>query len=225
MMIPMNMLNIATRRPAHACALLALLLCTGCQTAYYATMDKLGYEKSEILVDRVEDARDSQHEAKEQFQTALERFMEVVNVDGGDLRKKYDKLAAELDRSESRADAVRSEIASVENVAKALFREWRSDLAQYSNPSLRAQSEQLLDDTEQRYADLIGTMRRAESTMEPVLNAFQDQVLFLKHHLNAHAIASLQGTAVELESNIETLIRDMEAAIAEADAFIAVMSP
>ncbi|MCA9295999.1 MAG: DUF2959 domain-containing protein [Phycisphaerales bacterium] len=214
-----------TPRFARVCVLFALLMCTGCQSVYYATMDKLGYEKSEILVDRVEDARDSQHAAKEQFQTALERFMEVVDVDGSELRSKYDKLSKELDRSESRAADVRSEIASVEDVADALFREWKNDLTQYSNPTLRGQSEQLLYDTERRYADLIGTMRRAEATMDPVLTAFRDQVLFLKHNLNAQAVASLQGTAVELESNIGTLVRDMEAAIAEADAFIASMSP
>ena len=53
-----------------------------------------------------------------------------------------------------------------------------------------------------------------------VLAAFGDQVLFLKHNLNARAIASLDSTLGELEDEIAVLIGDMEASIAEANAFI-----
>jgi hypothetical protein len=35
-------------------------------------------------------------------------------------------------------------------------------------------------------------MRKAEKQINPVLGAFRDQVLFLKHNLNANAIAALQ---------------------------------
>ena len=40
------------------------------------------------MVERVEDARDAQKEAKQQFQSALEQFTSVVEVKGGDLEKK-----------------------------------------------------------------------------------------------------------------------------------------
>jgi hypothetical protein len=64
------------------------------------------------------------------------------------------------------------------------------------------------------------TMKRAEAQMAPVLAAFRDQVLLLKHNLNARAIASLRQEGVAVETEITALIRTMEAAIAEADAFI-----
>ena len=35
---------------------------TGCQSAYYAAWEKVGVEKRDILVDRVENAKDSQEE-------------------------------------------------------------------------------------------------------------------------------------------------------------------
>jgi hypothetical protein len=63
-------------------------------------------------------------------------------------------------------------------------------------------------------------MRRAEDKMQPVLNAFRDQVLFLKHNLNARAIAALEGTVASLEAEVATLILDMEASIEEANRFI-----
>lgn len=202
----------------------AMLMLAGCQTAYYKTMEAFGYHKREILVDRVEDARDAQQDAKEQFQSALEKFSEVVDFHGGELEEKYKKLKSELDRSESKADAVRKHIRSVQDVAGALFDEWQGELDQYKNESLRRSSEQKLGQTRQRYGQLIGAMQRAEVKIEPVLSAFRDQVLFLKHNLNAQAVASLHDELVSVEAEIASLIKEMEASIAEADAFIQAMA-
>ena len=67
-------------------------------------------------------------------------------------------------------------------------------------------------------------MRRAEQKMAPVLTAFKDQVLYLKHNLNAQAIASLQSELSSIESDVVQLIREMEASIREADTFISAMA-
>ena len=63
-------------------------------------------------------------------------------------------------------------------------------------------------------------MKRAESKIQPVLSVFNDLVLYLKHNLNAQAIAALQGELVGLEENVDRLVREMEASIREADQFI-----
>lgn len=55
----------------------------GCTSAYFATMEKLGWEKRDLLAGRVEAARDSQKHAKAEFKDALEQFRSVVKVDGG----------------------------------------------------------------------------------------------------------------------------------------------
>jgi DNA repair exonuclease SbcCD ATPase subunit len=192
----------------------------GCKSTYYGAMEMMGSHKRDILVDRVEDARDDQEAAKEQFKSALEKFQSVVSVPESELKKTYETLNTELERSEKRATAVSDRIASIESVAKDLFREWEKELDQYSNADLRRSSEKKLDETKARYEDLIGAMKKAEGKMEPVLTAFRDHVLFLKHNLNAQAVASLQGEVTNLESEIGALVRDMEAAIAEADSFI-----
>ncbi len=196
---------------------------TGCRSIYYGTMEKLGYHKRDLLVDRVEDARDAQEDAKEQFQTALDRFSAVLNIQGGDLQAKYDKLSAEFKRSESKAQAVHSRIAAVEDVGQALFREWKAELDQYTSHSLRQASQIKFDQTRRQFDRLIGAMKRAEQKVDPVLSAFRDQVLFLKHNLNAQAISSLQGELISIETDIAALIRDMDDSIREANAFISSM--
>lgn len=193
---------------------------TGCGSMYYSMMESMGWEKRDLLVDNVTEARDEQEQAKEQFANALEQFKSVVAVDGGDLEKKYDKLNAEYESSVKRANAVNERIEDIEDVAEALFDEWRDELGQYNDQNLRRSSEKQLEATERSYDKMIDAMKRAEDSMQPVLDAFQDQVLFLKHNLNAQAISSIQDSATALEGDIETLIAEMQASIDEANEFI-----
>ena len=197
-----------------------LLLLGGCGGVYYSAMEKIGIHKRDILVDRVVEARDSQKETKEQFASALEHFSSVVNFQGGELEDKYNALKKELDKSEAQAEDVRNRVAAVEDVAEALFDEWKAELGQYKNASLRQKSEQQLKQTRAHYDKLINAMKKAEAKIDPVLDPLRDQVLFLKHNLNARAIASLQGELGRIETDVSRLIRDMDAAIQEADSFV-----
>lgn len=193
---------------------------SSCGSAYYGAWEALGVHKREIMVDRVQDARDDQEEAKEQFASALEQFSALFEFDGGELEAKYKALKSELDDSESQAATVSGRIDSVESVSEALFTEWEAELEQYSNAELRSASEKQMKETRKKYDQMVAAMRKAEGKMQPVLEAFRDQVLFLKHNLNARAIASIQGTAGELETDVAQLIEEMQASIDEADAFI-----
>ncbi|NNJ64206.1 MAG: DUF2959 domain-containing protein [Xanthomonadales bacterium] len=208
------------RSPGFTSLLLTILMLTACSSAYYKTMEGLGIEKRDILVDRVEDARDAQDEASEQFASALEQFRSVVSVDGGDLEATYDRLNGEYERSRGDAEAVSERIDEVESVAEDLFEEWQAELAEYSRADLRRNSEALLRDTRRRYDQMMVAMRRAERSMEPVLEAFQDQVLALKHNLNARAIGALRNELDSIERETARLIAEMQKAIDEADAFI-----
>ena len=197
-----------------------MLFLTGCQSAYYGTMEKLGHPKREIMVSRVEKARDAQNEAKEQFSSALEQFGSVVNYQGGRLEEKYELLNNEYEESRDKAKAVKKRIEDVQNVSHALFKEWEKELDEYTSDTLRRSSEQKLKQTKERYTKMMLAMEKAESKIHPVLSAFYDQVLFLKHNLNAQAIASLQEEFSTVENEIEILIQEMEKSIQEADAFI-----
>ena len=197
-----------------------VLLLTGCSSVYYGAMEKFGIAKREILADRVDATREAQQEAKEQFANALERFLAITKIDGGDLQRKYEDLNTEFKRSETQAKIVRERIAAVEDVGEALFREWKQELGQYSNATLRSDSQRQLDTTRRRYDALLELMKRAAERMDPVLATFRDQVLFLKHNLNARAVSSLGSTHRALEADISRLISDMENSIREAEAFI-----
>lgn len=202
-------------------ALLSSVLLVGCSSLYFGALEKIGIPKRSLMVKRVQAARDAQDQGKEEFKSALERFREVIESPGGKLETKYDALRGTLADCERRAQDIRERIAAVESVSDALFNEWEDELDQYKNNTLRRQSEATLKRTQVKYNDLIRAMRAARDRMEPALEPLRDNVLFLKHNLNAQAVGSLGGELTKLEGNVDTLIRDLERSIEEADAFIA----
>ncbi len=204
--------------------LLASILASGCQSAYYAAMEKVGVEKRDILVDRVEDAKDAQEEAQQQFTSALDQFSQLIQFDGGELQEVYDALKDQLEASQASASRVTARIDKVESVAEALFDEWQAELEQYSSETLRRDSQRKLQDTQRRYNQLLKSMRKAESKMAPVLSALQDNVLYLKHNLNAAAVGALQGEFSAVKKEVDQLIKEMNTAIKHSNDFIQSMS-
>ena len=205
---------------------LSAFLPAGCclfDPVYYKTMAAFGQEKRDLLVSKVAKARDAQKETQEVFKDALEQFGSVVHFDGGDLQKEYNRLSKELDRCEGRATDVASRIDAVEKVAKDLFKEWKKELGEYQNEAYRRDSEKKLRATQADCERMLDAMRAAQSRIEPVLSVFRDQVLYLKHNLNARAIASMQGETARVETDVARLVDDLSKAIEEADRFIAGM--
>ena len=200
--------------------LTAVISLTACETVVYDALEKVGYHKRDILIDRIDAAQASQTEGQEQFKSALEQFKSVINFDGGDLEVTYDQLNDEYEASVDAADEIHDRIDSVKNVADALFDEWQEELEQYSNASLRRDSERQLKDTRRRYSKVLGAMRRAEKAIDPVLASLKDNTLYLKHNLNARAIASLKNELGTVDNDVNALLTAMQQAINESNAFI-----
>lgn len=200
-----------------------LILLSACQSAYYAAMEKVGVHKREILVDRVEEARDAQTETQEEFKSAYERLVLLTNFEGGEIEKVYNQLNDDYESSFKSAALVSKNIDDVADVAEDLFDEWQEELAQYSNANLRSASEKKLKQTERQFSQLLRSMRRAESKMDPILATLKDNVLYLKHNLNAAAVSAIKGEFDSLKTEISALIADMGKAVDESNQFIATL--
>lgn len=193
---------------------------TGCEKLYYSSMKKIGKEKRDILASRIQDGKKDQERAKEQIKTTMEAFQELTGFSGGNLEQVYKKLNGEYERSEARAKDVSDRIDSIDKVANDLFTEWNTEIASMTDRQLKVQSQQMLRDTQQRQRQLMAKMRQVESRMKPVLQKFHDKVVFLKHNLNARAIASLKDTTVQISSDVTSLVNQIDLSVKEADEFI-----
>ncbi|CUB02429.1 DUF2959 domain-containing protein [Marinomonas fungiae] len=206
-----------------AAGALLLMSLAGCQTAYYGAMEKIGLDKRDILVDRVENVRDSQKDSQEEFQDAYQRLVMLTDFEGGDLEDVYDDLNDDYESSKSAAERVSKRIDDVEQVAEDLFDEWEEELDQYSNAKMRRVSEAKLNDTKRQFNQMLRSMHQAEAKMAPVLATLNDNVLYLKHNLNAAAVSAIKGEFANLKTDISGLIKDMSKAIDESNAFIATL--
>jgi hypothetical protein len=193
---------------------------TGCRSTYYAAYEKLGVYKRDLLKKRVVAARDEQKQAGDQFKDALTRLKAITQFDGGKLEKEYHALQGEYDGCVARAEAVHKRIKDMDTVASDLFVEWEQEASQIGTPSLRESSRAQLAATREKYQSVATALNRAEASMAPVLQQFKDYVLYLKHNLNAQAVASLKGEASNIQNEIGRLIEQMNASIARADDFV-----
>ena len=192
----------------------------GCSSTYYDALETLGVHKRDIFVDRIDESLEVQKEGQAQFESALEQFKATIDFDGGGLEKAYNLFNDEYEDSEDAAKAISAHIASVENVADALFEEWSDELDLYTSASLRRASERQYMATQKKYQRLLASMQRVEDSMQPVLATMRDNVLFLKHNLNARAIDALKGELGNINRDVSTLVKNMQRSIQESEAFI-----
>ena len=195
---------------------LLILVNPGCASTHNSPDTPL----RERLVLAVQEARDEQKLAKTGFSSALGEFLSVTRIRVPELEERYTSLNSRYLECAASATAVHNRIATLERVAEALFKEWELEIAQYSSNDLRQTSKNLMQTTGKRAAALIESMKSAESKMRSVLASFNDQVLILKHNLNARALEAMKGNADQIEAQTTELIREMEKAIAEANAFV-----
>jgi hypothetical protein len=199
---------------------MAVLSLTACKSVMYSAYEKVGVYKRDLLKKRVVAARDEQKDAQKEFKDALTRLKEMTGFEGGELEKRYRGLQSDYDDAASRVAAVHKKIQDVETVGSDLFAEWEKENKQIETDSLRETSRKQLNDTRQRYDEMLRALKKAEASMEPVLHKLHDYVLALKHTLNAQAIAALQGESAKIQADISRLIDDMNTSIAHADEFI-----
>jgi hypothetical protein len=200
--------------------LILLVLLAGCQSTYYRAMETLGKEKRDILVQRIKDAKKDQDQTKQQLQTTMQSFQALTGFQGGSLEKSYKRLNSDYESANSQASKLHDKIQSIDQVSNDLFKEWQGEIAAMDNAKLKAQDNLMLRNAKTRQATYMRAMRRTEDQIAPVLKAFQDQVLFLKHNLNSRAIGSLKGTSATLQGNVADLIQSIDASSKEADKLI-----
>ncbi len=202
-------------------ALILLVLSAGCSSVQYSALEKVGIHKRDLLVSNVEDARDSQSETREQLVTAYEELTALIGFDGGELEARYKRLSKEVTQSQDVIDELDGHLEDIDRVSRDLFKEWESELDLYNNASLRADQAKKLNLSRKQFATMRDRMQQARNRVDPVMAVLNDNVLYLKHSLNAQALDALRGQATLLEGQVDALIRDMQAAIDEAEAFIA----
>ena len=201
-----------------------ILFMSSCQTtSYYKTKGWFGAEKRELFVDSVEGVRNSLQDNIDVFKKATAGINVVINVKKEKMEEQHEHLKNDYENCESEAGDIRSRIDTMEAISGDFFDQWMEEMELYNNESFRNASRTKYNKVRKRYTKLVQNLREVEVKLEPALNGFRDQVLFLKHNINAQSVASLEDELVTVEAEIDALIRELQGAIKESTAFISSM--
>lgn len=186
----------------------------------YSAYELIGMEKRDLFKRQVKEANSDQKETSESFANALEKLKSIYGFDGGELERKYHSLENSYQSAERKTGEVHRSIAQVETVAKDLFTEWAAEIKQMQSENLKASSRARLSETQKKYNNFYTNLKSSEKKIDPVLAKLKDQVIYLKHNLNAQAITGLKKESVKIQSDIESLMTEMNNSMKSADEFI-----
>ena len=189
----------------------------------YKTYELVGIEKRDLFKREINNVKDEQEDSKEAFSDALEKLQHFYSFDGGKIEKEYKKLKSSYENSQSEAKDLSESITKLDTVAQDLFKEWKNEIGTMENANLKKDSSKKLKETQDKYASLHKKLKNSEKKMSPILSKLKDQVTYLKHNLNASAIAGLKSEGDRIEADMGKLIQEMKEASREADDFISTL--
>jgi uncharacterized protein YukE len=186
----------------------------------YSTYELVGVEKRDLFKKEVANVKEDQEETGESFKDALTKLKELYAFEGGDLEEKHEELNASYLDAKEKSENVKKRIVKLDTVATDLFSEWKGEIHEISSKDLQKQSRAKLSETKKKYHELHKQLKVSESKVDPVLTKLKDQELFLKHNLNAKAIAGLKVESNKIQSEIQGLIDEMNESNKKAEEFI-----
>lgn len=188
--------------------------------AKYEAYEMVGIEKRDLFKKEVSKVREEQEETGEAFKDALTKLKEIYDFDGGDLEKAHGQLNSSYEEAQEKSKGVTGRITQLNTVAQDLFSEWENEIQEMSSAELKLKSRSKLSETKQKYGVLHKQLKKSEAKIAPVLGKLKDQVLFMKHNLNAKAIGGLKTESTKIQNDIEVLMNEMKESNKKAESLM-----
>ena len=193
---------------------------SGCSTVYYNFWETFGKEKRELLQSHVTEAKEGQEEVKEQFQSVLERIKHEYSFEGGSLEETYEKLQEDYEEAAAESSALSARVEKVSEIGEDLFEEWENEAQNLDNKRYKRDSLQKLRGTKKQFKKMLASMLAVEKNLDATLKQFHDQVIYLKHNLNAKALGSFKGEFQSIQDDMRKLVRQINQSSQEAEEFV-----
>jgi chromosome segregation ATPase len=159
-------------------------------------------------------------QAKGQLQKTLNNYNSIMDGSADDVRKAYQNLIKDIDQCEKKRGDVKKKVEEMEGEAHKFFAEWVQSLTEITSADLKKRSQDRLNQTRQRYGDILSAGREAGAEFEPFIGALRDQVVYLGYDLNPDAVASLKGDAAKVNEQGDKLFKQIDATINTANDYI-----
>lgn len=204
------------RRPlALAATFLLVATVGGCSAAYYAAMEQLGWEKRDILVNRIEVARDALRAAARRVTTAWQVVERASAAEAGPVAA---RLRTALADAHTDAAVAERRVAGVAAAGTRLFTSWAQEVADTRDAAQRTRGEEIYARAEERYGRMLAVMQEAVAAMPPVLAVLREQAAALEAAPGAATGAAVRAALAAAADELGVLQLATDRAAAEADA-------
>jgi len=184
-----------------------------------------GVKRVEQLVKSAGSTVQAIGDAKLQFIKTIDVYNSILAEDAKDRKKLYKKLQSEMAATQEKRAEVGRRADHMRLEAGIVFKSWADSTVGIESPDLRKRSEERLEKTKDRCAEIQSAGQSAVDVYAPVMKALQDQVTYLGHDLNAEAVASLKPDAEKVNAQAQELTKRLDEAIAVANQNINALRP
>ena len=155
-----------------------------------------GPESVDDLLSRIEHVEAQAELAQARMRTSIGALHGLLATDfDGDPLGAYAAFLTEIDASEQRAKELRTSVAAMKSAAGPFFSAWSARMNSFTNPELRARSQDRMLATQDRYQSILSAVEPALADHAALNAGLRDQALFLEHDFNAESVAELQRDA------------------------------
>lgn len=196
-------------------------LIAGCQSSpYYASMERLGVSRGEVLAERVDAARQAQQRAREALDSALSRLELALSASPSTFSREREALTQALEKSDDAQRDLAWRLDDADEAAEAVFTEWHDELDDYHDERYRELSERQLAESRERYADIRQALATSREQMRPVTETLNDTALLLEHEEKARDLAALGDRMPEMRDTLGELATRAAQIDRETDALV-----
>jgi len=156
--------------------------------------------------------------------TVKDAVAALEGIAGGELGQDpaatYAAFIERLEQSEHQAEQLRDSIDPMDANAKRVFKQWATDLREFTSPSLLKRSEARMEATQERYNKVSESAERAHEALVTVNKAMRDHALFLGHDLNAESLEAVKGDVAEMAKDAGELDGALERCMESAQSYV-----
>jgi hypothetical protein len=188
--------------------------------------DKQGIKETEKFIKEGGDVSHAIGVAKAQVQSTLAAYNSLVSSTADkNMKKEYGKLLKEMKTMDEKTTEARGQVDEMEQAAKVYFAGRTTTIAAIQDPTLKAQAEQRLANSQKQHVDVVASLRSAATALDPIRKELDDQIKFLGSDLNPSAAASLAPNAQKLNERGQTTFAKADEAISAANSYFNSMRP
>lgn len=202
-------------------AVLFLITIPSCAWVSNLISGKSGPADVNDLVDAVEKVSTEIDASKGSMLAAIQKLQAVTAPDfKGDAVTAYKDLEQTIDDSDDQANEFRKSVEKMQAAAEPVFEQWTKDLEAYSNPEMRARSQQRLASARERYDAVVAAVEPVLVEYETINQTLHDHALFLSHDMNPAAVATIQGDVRSVAKEASALDGSFNTAKAAARSYV-----